>query len=624
MNYNFNKIYCVFKSFIFTLFFLISIDSFTLSHFRPITVMIDFSDYSHTEIKSRESNLTYSNSLYNKDFYKNMFFKDSKYSPFEGIEHMSVKQYYNYESGGSFKLIGEKSDIFGWYTAPRNAAFYGKNHPNFGDRLASTTLARFALNKIIEEDIDFSKYDSDGDNVIDGLIIIYAGKGENQKNSLGSSAIWPHYSTFSDLSKSPYASFKDQNGKMWKIDKYILVPQDASIDLYTHEFGHFLGLTDLYDPSAAIGYWSSMAHIYCGHDMVGSKLNSIGGYHRDNMMQLAQANGYKALWAKTVEKDLKEIKKNKTTIDLFESNKKSYDNLLKVELDERIIKLPDTKSKIYYSSNIIGSESRFIIDTVLPDTSHNIFSLNALYYSISDRSKMKVYAREKGTLMWEELEYIVPRGFIPKDLKWFHVFFDLDKFRGKEIQIKGKVIPSLNKWKKGIFVSKMMIFSNGEIIYNTNKDPITLDGFTLSDGRLALKRYLLFEYRNPQKGQIDEGLLETPLGIPYPKSLIVWYINEGYSKGENLVSLLPLNIGNIYKVDNGRVDEFNDKRYLVSSYGASLSGVEEKKAFLDDFILFHEKVDGKKINNLIDGLKLEILSESNSKISFNLFHETKD
>lgn len=51
------------------------------------------------------------------------------------------------------------------------------------DRIRAAYLIHLALNKLIEDKIDFSKYDLDGDGVIGGLIMLYAGKGESMKNS---------------------------------------------------------------------------------------------------------------------------------------------------------------------------------------------------------------------------------------------------------------------------------------------------------------------------------------------------------------------------------------------------------------------------------------------------------
>jgi M6 family metalloprotease-like protein len=168
----------------------------------------------------------------------------------------SVKHYYEEVSGGSFSIVTDDlPSTTGWLTLPGTKEYYRTN---------LVEMARDAVAEAEAVDFDFSPYDNDSDGLVDYLIIVHVGRGGELLGE--SDLIWSQYVNF-----SPAESTDDGVG----VDTFITVPEywyypnplpssdptDMTIGVYVHEFGHLLGLPDLYDPtltSMGIGDWGLM------------------------------------------------------------------------------------------------------------------------------------------------------------------------------------------------------------------------------------------------------------------------------------------------------------------------------------------------------------------------------
>ena len=107
----------------------------------------------------------------------------------------------------------------------------------------------------------FSVYDNDVDGKADTVIVIHAGSGEEYSGD--EDAIWSHNWTLS--SASAYGDGEGaRNYDSVSIDNYTLQPEynstpgDSTIGVFCHEFGHVLGLPDLYDTSGETGRCGKM------------------------------------------------------------------------------------------------------------------------------------------------------------------------------------------------------------------------------------------------------------------------------------------------------------------------------------------------------------------------------
>lgn len=125
-------------------------------------------------------------------------------------------------------------------------------------------LVRQAVIKLdaIDSSFDFSEYDTDGDNVIDHLIIIHAGIGQEEE-STNTDLIWSHQWYIGG--SNDYTLGQAVDGVY--AHNYTTVPETGKLGVFAHEFGHDLGLPDLYDTnkltdgySEGAGVWDLMAN----------------------------------------------------------------------------------------------------------------------------------------------------------------------------------------------------------------------------------------------------------------------------------------------------------------------------------------------------------------------------
>ena len=146
----------------------------------------------------------------------------------------SVRDYYYENSHGEYEPV---FDVFGPVTVSNTSEYYAYN---------KTERAHEALKEaceLLNAEIDFRQYDSDGDNYVDMILMYYAG--HNQAEGGGETTIWPHQSertigTFDGKKVRRYfctSELQKGNGVMLM----------CGIGTTTHEFGHSLGLPDFYD-----------------------------------------------------------------------------------------------------------------------------------------------------------------------------------------------------------------------------------------------------------------------------------------------------------------------------------------------------------------------------------------
>lgn len=591
--------------------------------FRPLTILMDFPDYSYRSLHLREEELINKRKgeEFNPALYSEMFFAEESYTAYNGEPLISARSFFQMESGGTFSLEGDARDIYGWYTASKPAEHYGRNIHGKGDRQGAADLVREAIDKLVEKKVDFSRYDLNGDGIIDGIIIVYAGRGEQFKNSLGNKAIWPHYNTFSDISRGPFAYFTDHQGRKWIVNKFSLIPQDIPLDLYIHEIGHFLGLSDLYGKSSTVGFWSSMAYLYCG-EIPGSKLNSFGGYHRNNLQNIYNMKNIQTFWAQTKEYELKDLRGESLFVTLHSSRNKKNDNLIKIKLPGKRPTIPIKPKKTYYSDNFFNRGSSFTFTTHLPRHTDNLLKLEAWFNSSLDRRNARLYIKPIIGDNWVLLESKNRKGELSygERRQWLSFEYDLNKYSGHTVEIKGVLLPSIKEWRKGVYVSDIRVTADAKKIFDLkiDKNKIIFDGFSEARGDEELERYLLIEYRQPVDREIDEGLLHTPNKLPYPGGIIVWYINEDYTLPETLVSILPVNTTPVYEVIKGKMKEINDNKYKPSAWIITSKDIPEAAVEKDGRYFYRPPIMGRSTFEIIDGLYLEILEETHAKVLLNL------
>jgi len=170
----------------------------------------------------------------------------------------SVRDYFIAQSSGVFTPT---FDVYGPVELEHNYSFYGQNDGNGQDR-GGGNMVREACEKADKDfDVDFTKYDYDKDGVVDFVYVIYAGYAESYGAS--TNTIWPHASTLTD-------QYINLSLDGLKIDRYACSSELKyttgttleGIGTICHEFGHVIGLPDLYNTrfsgSYQLGSWDVM------------------------------------------------------------------------------------------------------------------------------------------------------------------------------------------------------------------------------------------------------------------------------------------------------------------------------------------------------------------------------
>jgi M6 family metalloprotease-like protein len=193
--------------------------------YRLAVIPIDFPDQKHNDKIGLKD---WDRALFSRGTYKD------KCATGQAV-HGSVNDYYMEQSCGKFHVEGK---VFKWVTA-------GKKRTEYSSDANRTALLAEALDELEKRD---------GREVLkdyDGVFFIYSGaRVPTQRGGL----YWPHRASFS------------HRGRRWS---YFIVPEGGermtNISVICHEFGHMLGLPDLYAkpevPGAeGLGVWCVMSN----------------------------------------------------------------------------------------------------------------------------------------------------------------------------------------------------------------------------------------------------------------------------------------------------------------------------------------------------------------------------
>jgi len=277
---------------------------------------------------------------YNRDHYVDMYFN-------------RMVDYYNKQSSGRYTINGEVTE---WVKVPFNGARYGSNVIGdnaawtlIADAINIWTQQQLASGKTLPEVTDYLKtfdvwdrYDfnangnfDEPDGYIDHFQIVHAGAGEETGGGAqGADAIWSHRwfawnnrrgtdgpaynrnggvefgggvganpsgaatssSTIgttnpSTASNVAYAHPQNRTG-IW-VGDYTIQPENGGLGVFAHEYGHDLGLPDLYDTNTgdnATGFWtlmSSGSYLGNGTEDIGAAPGDMGAWEK---IQLGWSN----------------------------------------------------------------------------------------------------------------------------------------------------------------------------------------------------------------------------------------------------------------------------------------------------------------------------------------------
>ncbi|MGN1263660.1 MAG: M6 family metalloprotease domain-containing protein [Prevotella sp.] len=212
---------------------------------RSLVLLIEFSDCRFSSMDDAH------------DFYNRMLNE-------EGFSHSngangSARDFFISSSAGLFR---PEFVVVGPIQLPQTAAYYGSDTPTrdarVGEVLRDACLA-------IDEEVDFSQFDTDGDGKVDNIYYFYAGYGQAD-NPSAVNTIWPQSSSLAAMDINVTCDGVTIDG--YACNNELVYdgsdePVPAGIGSFVHEFGHVLGLVDHYDVydsrTFTVGPWDTMS-----------------------------------------------------------------------------------------------------------------------------------------------------------------------------------------------------------------------------------------------------------------------------------------------------------------------------------------------------------------------------
>ncbi|WP_035805068.1 immune inhibitor A domain-containing protein [Kitasatospora mediocidica] len=245
------------------------------------------------------------NGDFSRDYYQKMFFDATP-----GAD--SIRNYYRTQSSGRYDIQGTVSD---WVTVPYNEARYGSNKGPDGPG-AWTEAQEFIRDavkawydgeiakgrtpadikaQLAQYDV-YDRYDhnKDGnfdqpDGYLDNVVVVHAGVDETWGGGAqGSDALWAHRSWDFPDPTGTVGPVGDKIGGApvgdsgYYVYDYVQGGENSGVGLFSHEYGHNLGLPDLYSTSPkggdnSVNFWSLMSSA----SYLGDGKNTTGAYPGD-------------------------------------------------------------------------------------------------------------------------------------------------------------------------------------------------------------------------------------------------------------------------------------------------------------------------------------------------------
>ncbi len=162
--------------------------------------------------------------------------------------YMDIGSFRDFYLDQSYGRFGTTHTVTQWYTATHEHDYYGYN---VGYWAAQELIAEAV--EAADAAVDFADFDNNGDGYVDGLMVVHSGHGAEEGDETN---IWSHRWSIPAI---------QVDGVL--VSDYTMQPElqsqhMARIGVYVHEFGHNLGLPDLYDTdysSSGVGSWCVMS-----------------------------------------------------------------------------------------------------------------------------------------------------------------------------------------------------------------------------------------------------------------------------------------------------------------------------------------------------------------------------
>lgn len=529
---------------------------------KVLVLLMEYPDAPHSTIKEGDGAvLQYDD--YTQEHYQDMIFGDDGYVGPNGEKLVSMKQYYEEQSGGSYTVDGQVSK---WYKADKPAAYYGGNVPApDGNDAHPRDLIKEALTKAAQDpDINLQDYDiqdefdldGDGnyfepDGIIDHLMVVHSGIGEEAGGGqLGGDAIWSHSSALTDLPRIPGSTAKVPywGGQMIAYG-YTVEPEDGAAGVFAHEFGHDLGLPDEYDTmythnsvGAPTEYWTIMSAGSWAGKINGTEPTGFSPYDKEYLQETMPGSN----WFKNVEYNLEDLASGKTVKLDQASEKGTNADAVKINLPEKstTINTPASGQYEYFSGSADELNNSMKVDVDLTGKTSAQLSFKTWYKIEDGYDYAYVEVKEEGaedyvsipgsiTTTTNPYEANLGNGITNDSNGWVDATFDLSAFAGKKVSLQFSYVTDAGVSLPGFYVDDVKVTADGTDVLSDDAEgesKFAFNGFTKNDGIKKSTQYYLAEWRS--HAGTDAGLATTTRGksqLTHDPGLVLWYVDNKYT-----------------------------------------------------------------------------------------------
>ncbi|WP_350348220.1 immune inhibitor A domain-containing protein [Agromyces sp. G08B096] len=482
------------------------------------------------------------------------------------ISGYTMKNMYEEMSHGAYTVTGAATP---WIKVPHSEAYYGatvchlneegvyeagpmqdmQGHPD--NPLGPGQLPIDAVGALAEAQPDFpwadydieDQGDRDGDGnvlepdgVIDHVVLVHAGEDKSGGGGAeGTYAIWAH--------SSAVAGGADIPGTDLKLSNYIVQPEDSGVGVFAHEYGHDLGLPDLYDTSNAassdVDFWDLMS----------------SGSHAGPIFQSMPT--HMGLWDKWVLGWADPLEVNpgddELTVKVGQNSRpiKGTEDGVKINLPDKVITLatPHSGEHMWYTgADQDWADLRLGRTIDVPATEPKFWMWNDFvieedwdygYVEVSTDggttwTEQKVFS-EDGTEVSTPDGYADPNGRMadfgaaegaPKQYGltgssegWRHDYVDLTPYAGTTVQLRLRLATDAAYQDRGWFTDDLAVTSGADVVWSDDVESgddngwtkevasfttTTGPGWRQDTGTSVKAQYYLAEWRNFDG--FDEGL----------------------------------------------------------------------------------------------------------------------
>ncbi|TLZ77353.1 MAG: M6 family metalloprotease domain-containing protein [Methanobacteriota archaeon] len=160
----------------------------------------------------------------------------------------SMRAYFREASYGGLTI--NATIVPTWFTSSHPMEYYGK------DGTSGVDNANAPIYYLVDEavraadpSVDFTSFDTDHDGLIDHLVVVHAGPGQENHANL-TDAIWSHsWNVYDGDPTQPGDQLLLADGV--QVFRYTMISEDSPLGVMAHEFGHDLDLPDRVERRAA-------------------------------------------------------------------------------------------------------------------------------------------------------------------------------------------------------------------------------------------------------------------------------------------------------------------------------------------------------------------------------------